>query len=85
MFIAALFKIAKGYKQYYINKRYKLPVIRKISMRNVMYTMISIINIAIHYTQKLLKEQNPEFSSSGKFFSSYILYVYDRCSQNLLW
>ena len=30
-------------------KGYKLPVIRSISMRDVMYNMINIINTALYY------------------------------------
>ena len=39
--------------------------------------MINIVNIAICYTLKLLRELNPEFSSQGKYiFSiSFILYL----------
>ena len=42
-----------------------------------MYSMIDIVNIAICYTLKLLRELNPEFSSQGRYiFSiSFILYL----------
>ena len=42
-----------------------------------MYSMINIVNIAICYTLKLLRELNPEFSSQGRYiFSiSFILYL----------
>ena len=37
-------------------KRYKLPVTRQISPGEVMYNIINVINTAVHYIRKLLKE-----------------------------
>ena len=37
-------------------KRYKFPVIRYISTRDVMNNMINIINNTVCYMRKLLKE-----------------------------
>ena len=34
-------------------KRYKLPVIRKIRSGDIMYSMLTIVNNAILYAQKL--------------------------------
>ena len=39
-----------------IVKRYKLTVIRYISTRDVMYNMMTVVNTAVRYTGKLLKE-----------------------------
>ena len=43
-----------------------------------MYNMINIVNIAMCYTLKLLRELNPEVSSQGRYiFSiSFILYLF---------
>lgn len=48
-------------------------------MRDVMYNRISTINIAVHYIQKLLKEQNPKSSHHQEIFfsTSYSLYLYE--------
>lgn len=37
-------------------KRYRLHVIKQVSNRDVMYNMISIINTAVCYIRKLLRE-----------------------------
>lgn len=42
-------------------------------MRDVMYNRISTINIAVHYIQKLLKEQNPKSSHHQDIFFFYFL------------
>ena len=37
-------------------KRYKLPVIRWVSLGDLMYSMVMIVNNTVLYIQKLLKE-----------------------------
>ena len=37
-------------------QRYKLPVIREISPRDVMYNMMTIVNTAVWYISNLLSE-----------------------------
>ena len=44
-----------------------------------MYNRISTINIAVHYIQKLLKEQNPKSSHHQEiFFLLLIVCIYTR-------
>ena len=54
-----------------------------------MYNMINIINTAVCYIWKILREQNPKNShhKKKKYFSffSFVFIWDDGCSLNLLW
>ena len=58
-----------------VGKRYKLTVIRQISSRNIMYSIIDIINSAMFY-MTVFKRVNPKCSYYKKtFFSLILLYL----------
>ena len=59
-----------------IVKWYRLSVIREISSRHAIYSMMTITNTTIWFKEKLLRE-NSEFSSKGEkhFLSFYCTYM----------
>ena len=62
-------------------RRHKLLVPREETIRDAVYSMINIMNTALHYRRKLLREKSPEFSSQGKkFFFSLMLHLYEMMS-----
>ena len=62
-----------------VDKRYKFPVTRQISTRDVLYNMINIITTAVCYIQKPSREQILRVLTQGKkFFFSLILYPYEK-------
>lgn len=59
---------------------YKFPVIRQTSTKDVMYNTINVINIALLYIWKSLREYKLGVFATRKIFLegfSFILYLYD--------
>jgi len=58
-------------------KRYKLPVIREIGTREVMYNLMTTAKTAVMIHKEVVRRVNPKSSQHKEncFFLSYLLFV----------
>ena len=66
-------------------KMHKVPILRWISTRDIMYNLINIIHTAIGYTWKLLRRQILRILIAMKKFFPFESMLDDGCSLNLWW